>query len=111
MFQCFISHSIPAREEDVRSKLESDKPLNAQDLRTLDYSSILLMGEVAMDHPGLADLLVDRQDSLPVVRKVTGVAIKGGAASNTTIGFFERIGKLEVRLASYRTQIETENVS
>ena len=82
-----------------------------QDLRTLDYSSILLMGEVAMDHPGLADLLVDRQDSLPVVRKVTGVAIKGGAASNTTVGFFERVGKLEVRLASNRTQIDTENVS
>ena len=36
-------------------------PLSAHDLRTLDYSSILLMGEVAMDHPGLADLLVDRQ--------------------------------------------------
>ena len=90
-----MSHSIPAREEEVRSKLQSKKPLNVQDLRTLDYSSILLMGEVAMDHPGLADLLVHRQDSLPVVRKVTGVAIKGGAASNTTIGFFTRVGKLE----------------
>ena len=53
-----------------------------------------------MDHPGLADLLVDRQDSLPVVRKVTGVAIKGGAASNTTVGFFTRIGKRKGALST-----------
>ena len=94
-----ISPDTNSTEEDVRSKLQSKRPLSAQDLRTLDYSSILLMGEVAMDHPGLADLLVDRQDSLPVVRKVTGVAIKGGAASNTTVGFFTRIGKLKGALS------------
>ena len=40
------------------------------------------------------------QDSLPVVRKITGVAIKGGAASNTTIGFFTRVGQLKVPLST-----------